>query len=345
MQIFIDESGLFVPASKAGSWSVVAAFAVPHKAAFTMESILGVAKRLLGREIDSEIKLKDFGQDEAAYFRFLENIQRIGGLLFATGYNSSINGPSAVVHHQRMQVSKVMENIDKMRHEGGRQNVLLTASQLGKLSLQLYTQLYCQITLMREVVRLSATYYAQRQPEALAAFMWRIDRCGAPPSAYERSFEQMTPLMLQTVSLSSPLVKIRSPEFDYSYLETFEMDVPSFFKDDYGIDVKGDRGLDLHKLIRGDMEFVDSKHWAGIQVVDLIVSGIGRCLRGGFQNNERAAVLLGSLMVEAESNNIPIKLVSFREGRVALDSRTARLVNLMRANSRPMMLSAESKRY
>jgi hypothetical protein len=179
MQIFIDESGLFVSSPKKGSWSVVAAFAVPDKAVPTMGRLLGVAKNLLERDDGSEIKLKDFGQDEAMYFVFLQNLERIGGLLFATAYDSSVNGPSAVLHSQKMQVSKVLEHIDKMRYEGGRQGVLMMAEQLSKLSLQLYAQLYCQIRLMREVVRLSATYYAQRQPEALGSFMWRIDRCGA----------------------------------------------------------------------------------------------------------------------------------------------------------------------
>jgi hypothetical protein len=339
MQIFVDESGLFVSSNKSGSWSVVAAFAVPDKAVPTMERLLGVAKTLLDRNLDSEIKLKDFGEDETAYFRFLANLARIGGVLFATGYDSSVNGPSAVVQHQKMQVSKVTENIDKMRYEGGRQGVLMTAEMLGKLSLQLYTQLYCQIRLMREVVRLSITYYAQRHPETLGTFTWRIDQCGAPPSAYERSFQQMTPILLQTVSLTNPLVKIRSPDFDYSHLDKFEIDVPSYFKDDYGIDTKGDRGLDLQKLIRGDLAFVDSKQVLGVQVVDLVVSGIRRCLRRGFQDNERAAALLGALMVESELNDIPIKLLSFRKEEVPVDSNTGRLVKIMRRNARPMMRS------
>jgi hypothetical protein len=154
----------------------------------------------------------------------------------------------------------------------------------------------------------------------------------------------MTPVLLQTVSITNPLVKIRSPAFDYSYLDTFEMDVPSYFKDDYGIDLNGDRRLDLQSLIRGDMEFVDSKESPGVQVVDLVVSGIRRCLRRGFQDNERAAALLGALMVEAESNEIPIKLLSFLNEHTAIDSKTAKLVKIMRANARPMMLSAESKR-
>lgn len=338
MEIYIDESGLFVASNISGSWSVVAAFAVPDQAVPVMELVLKVAKESIGCDINSEIKLKHFKSDEKAYFRFLYNIARLDGLFFAAASDSSLNAPSTVLRHQDTQVGKVREHIDKMRHEEGRLNIEKTASTLGRLSLQLYTQLYCQVELMHDVVDHSLNYFAQRHPQALGVFKWRIDRSGSPPSAYEYAFEQMAPVLLQTMSLTSPLCKINSPDFDYSHLDQFEMMMPGFLKDDYNIELPSDRGLDLQRMIHGDMEFVDSSKWVGVQVVDLVVSGLRRCLQRGFHDNEEAAALLGRLMVKHRKNEVPIKLVCFRKDLPFLDRKTEKLVNIMRATAKNMLL-------
>lgn len=338
MEIYIDESGLFVASNTSGAWSAVAAFAVPDHAVSTMELVLKVAKESIGCDSNSEIKLKHFKSDEKAYFRFLQNIAGLDGLFFSAASDSSLNAPSIVLRHQDTQVEKVREHIGKMRHEEGRLNIETTASKLGRLSLQLYTQLYCQVELIHDVVEHSLNYFAQRYPETLGVFKWRIDRSGSPPSAYEYAFLQMAPVLLQTMSLTGPLCKVNSPDFDYSHLENFEMVMPDFLKVDYNIELPSDRGLDLQRMIRGDMEFVDSSKWAGVQVVDLVVSGLRRCLQRGFHDNEAAAMLLGRLMVQHRFGEVPIKLLCFRKDLPRLDRKTEKLVNIMRASAKQMLL-------
>jgi len=336
MEIYIDESGLFAASNTSGSWSVVAAFAVPDQAVPNMELALMAAKTSIGCDINSEIKLKHFHRNEKAYFRFLHNIALLDGLIFATASDSSLNAPAAVLLHKDTQVKKVREHIAKMRYEEARQNIETISSKLGRLSLQLYTQLYCQVELIQDVVDYSINYFAQRYPKTLSVFKWRIDRSGPPPSAYEYAFEQMAPLLLQTISLTRPLCKFKSPDFDYSHLEQFEMMMPAFLKDDYNIELTTDRGLDLQQVIRGDMEFVDSSKSVGVQVVDLIVSGLRRCLQRGFNDNEKAAAMLGQLMVQHQKNEVPIKLVCFRKDRPFLDKKTEKIVNIMRATAKGM---------
>lgn len=338
MEIYIDESGIFVASNERGSWSVVAAFSVSELAVPTMEAVLKATKASVGYDVSSEIKLKNFKNNEKAYFVFLSNIAQLDGLLFATASDSSLNSPASVIRHQEDQVRKVRENVAKMLHEQGRINVEESAVKLSRLSVQLYTQLYCQIELMHDVVDHSINYFAQRYPETLGDFKWRVDRTGAPLSAYEHSFEQMTPVLLQTMSLAKPLSKIKSKDFDYTYLNKFEIEIPDFLKKECSLGLRNERCLDLQKMIRGDMEFVDSSNSAGVQVVDLLVSGLRRCLQGGFKDNDVAAALLGSLMVKHRRPLSPINLVCFRNDGPFLDEKTERSIKIMGRTAKNMIL-------
>ena len=86
------------------------------------------------------------------------------------------------------------------------------------------------------------------------------------------------------------------------------------------------------------MEFVDSKDSVGVHAADLIASVVKRCLRQGFQDNERAASLLGSLMVQAVQNTPPLRLTCF-DVNEKLPNDTSRLVREMIRNARPMLTS------
>ena len=94
----------------------------------------------------------------------------------------------------------------------------------------------------------------------------------------------------------------------------------------YGIEVGV--GLNIQKLIRGNIKFMDSKDSSGIQVVDLVVSGIRRCLRGQFSDNDKAASTLGRLMLQAKHNAPPLNLISFADDR-PVTIEVARLVRIM----------------
>lgn len=89
---------------------------------------------------------------------------------------------------------------------------------------------------------------------------------------------------------------------------------PTYLKEIYGLEVNS--GLNIQKVLRENLKFADSNHSVGIQIADLLASGIRRCLRGGFNENNKAAFLLGKLMVQAAHNKPPINLIAFRERAV-----------------------------
>jgi hypothetical protein len=222
-----------------------------------------------------------------------------------------------------------------MRHESGREALQYLAGQVARLSPQLYVQLFCQIDLMFHVVIRVITFFIQRQPNALRKFRWRIDQKSQKKENFEDAFEKLSPTILQTRSIDDPLPMVEG--FDYRCLKEYMYEAgqaPTYLKDTYGIEAKD--GLNIQKLIRGDIKFVNSQeHW-GVQAADLIASGLRRCLRRGFRDNDEAAFLLGRLMVQAEYNKPPINLISYSDSS-RLGPDVARLVRIMIKSCKPMV--------
>ena len=336
MNIYIDESGSFVSAKSRGSWNAVVAYAVPEVSRKGLEQAIRKvrATTMVGAK---EVKLNEI--DERTYFSFLVQLGKLNGVLFCTATDAGLNTSANVVAHQASQVAKILEHIDKMKFEGGRQAVETTADMVGNLSPQLYVQLFCQIELMYDVVSRATNYFAQRLPRTLAEFRWRVDQKDiAQKTEFEQVFERLCPSLLQTISLSDPFMKVIG--FDYSSMKQYEYapgQMPTYLKDTYGY-AMGDGALNIGKIVRGNMDFVDSKDSVGVQAADLIASGVRRCLRQSFQDNERAANLLGSLMLQAEQNKPPLRLTCF-DVHEKLPSDTSWLVREMIRNARPMLKS------
>lgn len=66
-----------------------------------------------------------------------------------------------------------------------------------------------------------------------------------------------------------------------------------------------------------DSKFVRSHDVPGVQVADILASAWRRVLRGEFEDNDGVAFLLGGLMVQRQSPNPPIRLISLGAERMA----------------------------
>jgi hypothetical protein len=223
-----------------------------------------------------------------------------------------------------------------MRYEGGRNGVEMMAEHIRSLSPQLYVQLICQVNLMYDVVCRSITYFAQRNPVTLREFRWRVDQKNSNKPTFEEAFERLSPPLLQSISIEEPMVIVKG--FDYSHMAQYQFPEgrpPYYLNETYGLELGA--GFDIQKLVRGNMQFVDSKKCLGVQAADLMASGMRRCLRGEFDNRELAAVHLGKLMLQAANNRPSVNLVTLGASG-SIPPETARVVNIMSRNSRRMLL-------
>lgn len=333
MNIYIDELGSFVNSPRVGSWNVVSAYTTPETETRRLDALLRNLKLRCGKDHSDEIKLKNV--DENIYFSFLAKLISAKGIVFCSATDAGYNTVENVKYHQKTQAEMMLEHIDKLIYESGRQAVEYVADQVRELSPQLYVQLLCQVDLIHNVVGRAITYFVQRQPNSLRKFKWKIDQKNSKRIDFEDAFEKICPILLQSRSLKDPIIMIK--EYDYSCMKNYiyeEGEAPAYLKEIYGLNVSS--GLNIQKIVRDDITFDDSKKVAGIQVVDLIASGIRRCLRGWFNKNDVAAALLGRLMVQNFNEKPPLNLLSFYDGEP--DETSRRAVVIMSRNARNFMV-------
>jgi len=203
------------------------------------------------------------------------------------------------------------------------------------LSPQLYVQLFCQLNLMVKVINTVIPYYIQRDPRSLSRFQWRVDQKDVTRTDFENVFEILVPRIIQSKSITDPLIMIKG--FDYSVLNKYEYtkdNVPKYLKEQYDLNIES--GYNIQAIIREDIDFVDSKNNIGVQIIDLLASGLRKCLRLEFSNNSRIASELGKLMVQARYNSSPIDLVCLSTN-TKLAEEVANLIRIMVRVCRPFL--------
>lgn len=335
MFIYIDESGSFVSAPTMGSWNVVVAVAVPEASRRAVEQTVRVLKVDTATNLSAEVKINEV--TEIQYLKFLAALSHTHILLFATATDAGANQPDRVIKHQAAQVEKILENLPVMKYEGGRQGVQQLATQVGSISPQLYIQLACQVDLLHAVVSRSINYFAQRVPATLSTFRWRIDQKNTSKTTYEKAFENIAPALLQTRSIREPSARVHG--FDYRNFAPYEIaegEMPGYLEEQYGLKIE--HAMNIQKIIRSDLKFEDSKNSIGIQVADLLSSGLRKCLRGQFEANAVVATALGKLTLQNAYDAPPIHLVSFSEIEGEADYTASDAVRMMNKVCRPMIL-------
>jgi len=280
MHIFIDESGSFVYTPDKAAWSSICALVIPEGSLAEAESALAAFKKENGIELSGELKLGALN-DEMSYFRLLLRLARTKCTLFGVVTDAHTNTPEAVKIHKESTVSGMLVNKEKMIHEGGRKAVQHAADSVLSMPDQLHIQLICQIKLMQLVVWQSVLYYGLHEPKALSAFVWRVDRKALEKKTeYEKIFEELSPAYLQAMSLADPIITVVG--FDYSHMDTYvyaQGEAPSYLKESYGVELDLTGALNIGKIFRENIEFVNSKESFGIQLADLLSAGLRRCLR------------------------------------------------------------------
>lgn len=336
MKIFIDESGSFVNSSTVDSWNCVVAYVMPERDTTKSRKILSALKSKATSSSGGEVKLNDVSEND--YFRFLSDLGGLNSILFSVATDAGRNRPEDISLHQKDQVEKIRKNVPRMKYEAGKQAIQILSDQLGSLSPQLYVQLHCQVNLIFDIVSRTILYFVQRDPKTLRRFKWRIDQKNTTKIDFEEAFEKITPPLLQSKSINEPLMMIQGA--DYSALAPYEYtegEALTYLKDEFGVDITN--GINIGKLVRENLEFEDSKRSEGIQIADLLASGLRRCLRNEFNKNQVAAQLLGRLMLRGQHEAPPLRLIGFDEYALPGNNAAASAVNSMIRHSRSMLVS------
>lgn len=337
LNIYIDESGSFVPAETRDSWSLSAAFVIPTPEIRKCKEALRKLKVKSGAAHNAEIKLKNVS--EKNYLQFLIELSKTQCTLYAVATDAGQQSAIEIEYHRNGQAGKIEEHKDKMLHPEGAEAIENLANQVRALSPQLHLQLICQIELIADVVSKSILYHVQRTPSQLNGFRWRIDEKTSGLSNFEKTFRALVPPLLQSKSLEKPDIHV--VDFDYSAMKDFfytKENAPTYLKEFYGIDTNAEGGLNLNKLVWDDFEFVDSKQEIGVQIVDLLVSGLRRTLRGGFSDSTAISKALGRLMVQTIDHGYPIHFIALSQAESGVGDSANEASQLFKSTQKEMLV-------
>lgn len=334
MYIFVDESGTFTAPTSAApdSWCVVAAYTSPETDQVRLNALVRQLRTDCG--VETEVKLNQVS--EARYIRFLRDLSRLNGLAFAVAVDVSLHSAAGVSAHRDAQADKVIEHRAKLIHAMARDSLTSISDSIRSLPLQLYTQLQCQVELFHKVLARAPLYYSQHKPEALAQLSWRVDQKNTIPTAYEGAFKAILPAFLQSKSLREPMIKL--VEGNYESFKRFEFPAgqyPTYLEEHYGIKTRGD-GMNVGQMVKEDFQLVDSTAVTGVQVADLIASGLRRLFRGKFERTHEIALGLGANMVSELRGEPIVRLISLT-ATAPVSDRSAGLLERLAKTSKPLV--------
>lgn len=325
MDSFIDEAGSFViKGAKNGSWCVVSCYSSPEFEKKKYTRILNKLKIREGYTVGDEVKLYQVSED--GYIQFLNELSGLSGVLFSVATESALNSESLVQKHKDKHLDSIRRGRSEMKYEGGRLGMDILFEQVSSLPAQLYVQFHCQATLLLGFINRGIAYYVQRYPNSLKHFRWQYDRKEiAKITNFEDSFQKFVPTLLQAYSIDKPTPALKW--CDYSPMEEYISEIPEYLVEKVP-ELNGEVGFDVQKIVRKDIKFVDSKQSAGVQIADLLASGLRKLLRLEFNDNERVATYFAKLMLQEEKNSPPISLVTFGS-ESAVENDLAKIIKLL----------------
>jgi hypothetical protein len=330
---YIDEAGTFVSkgASK-NSWCTVVCYSHPEFEKRKLSEVLRQLKLQEGFSQNSEIKLKNVS--ESGYLNFLKELSQLNGSLFCVATDSNFNSIDKIKSHKDEHVESILRGQSEMMYDGGKKAMDTLHKQFSGLPEQLYVQFHCQAVLLSSFIQRGIAFYVQRYPNSLKSFRWQYDAKELLKiTDFEDSFQKFVPTLLQAYSINNP-----SPALnwcDYSPMKQYIGTIPDYLAEKFP-ELKGQDAFDIQRIIRGDIRFVDSKSSSGVQVADLLASGLRRLLRLEFNNNTLVADNFGKLLLQEKDNKPPIALVAF-DGESKIDGDLAVIIKIMMRNCKRIL--------
>lgn len=305
MHIFIDESGTFAPASEPGAWCVVAAYVVGSRDRVAAEDALNALKARAGRRPTDEIKRHDVSEEE--YFRFLEDLSTKGGFLVSVATDAEVNKEAA--ESQIGQVRVIREAIDGLKVPKDKLEAGALAAAMEVLSPQLYVEIICRMYLAWLAVNVGVAHYVQTEPQTLWRIDWRFDAKGGAGAAFEQAHGPLMAGLASEMSRANPMPFVAGA--DYSNFGRFIRGGAAALRLTSPRQTRADVMVDAQRVYRERQAFVDSARSRGVQIADLLVSGIAALLRGKFSDQERAARCLGRLTMRLYATDHATYLIGF----------------------------------
>lgn len=331
MHIFIDESGSFIHSPDEKAWSVVGALAIPEDSLTEAFLILKEFKDNTESSSDKEAKDRSFYQEERIR-KLASSLGRINCSLYCIAL---YGGPDSETHVEilKKQKTEALRTGNQNKSIEARKLAEKTVGIIEKLSPQLYFQAIAHISLIKQFISKGITYYALHDPSALSKFTWRVDRKDKQRKIpFEEIIEAMMIGSIQEQSREEPSPRVIGRNYSHvdKYLAPASEDSP--FPKDSPFANSG--GWDLERIVHEDYKLEDSEDSDGIQLADILVSSVRRCLRHSFDDPESVAESLGGLMIESHLKEPCLRIFDYGKSPSSI-GRANEILNCFNLTAQP----------
>lgn len=352
MHIFIDESGIFSTESKSlSAWSTVGGVVIPDVSLDAVGLSLGKLKNSHNLDINEEFKINRPDCTSEPYQEFLKSLDKVGCTLHALSTRSSPATPDNLDFHKSLTIAAIRNYALKCQDITSHGETVVALVQ--SLKAQEYNQCILQAQSIYNMLPKIISYYAKVLPGEIGRFKWVIDRKNISENAYERCFKELYVglIMVRSMKQYSSLLSDR----DYSaFYNKFSPDVSMSdlvrnTKEELGIDRgyidKSFIPVNFGAILQDEFSLEDSKRSTGIQVADLLVSSVNRCLKRNYTENEKMAKALGRLMINAPRiEERSLMVLGYGPTRPIANS-PGKLINLMDASSKQLYSEVFRKNF
>jgi len=329
MHIFIDESGNFViPEEKKPKVSCVASLTIPDKQMDAVARNFISLRKFWGYE--EEVKGSNLSEkqisDTISLLRSYDVLVDI--VCLDIGVHSSEN----VDKYKSIQADKIVENLTKEHNEKFVKQLHAYRERLLKLPNQLFIQAMISILLIQRILDDSPLYYCQRIPDELGNFVWFVD--AKDKNSGKTPFEELWSTLLMPILESNYHMGVLEGG-DYSYFHKYEVESKDMTDHQRSLmSEKSIGGVNIKKLINGQLFFEDSSTNIGLQMVDIMSSAFNRAMNGNL--GIKGWRHLGMLMVRQPSM---ILLDTDKSNNPEMNKRHALVLIAMKEKRKAMLVS------
>jgi len=302
MEIYFDESGNFRP-SESGL-SAVMGVVVPENEAATLQSDFSTMVGKLPKDtfVDGEPKGYRMSAKQCRLLAELLNSHPGVKLVPVTVNTASIDKSFFDEFPPKLKELLAGES-EKCLYETLQSEVSELARRCGNLSPdQLVRLLAYTVGLLRAINAVSTFYHCPKYHPYYDPMRMVFDKTGTPNSREELVFKQIVFMWLSRMTGREPITKI---------IEIHTENHP--WRLLYEVSLGDRKGLDLTKILRGNLHFADSKQTWQLQLADMLASAWLNSLRD-YRNTLGYAPVFRSLNRNTSlSNDQPVGMIGVAE--------------------------------
>jgi len=285
VDIFIDESGAFVPSPPARPrFCAVTAVMLRSRLVAQFEERLRTMRA--DWEIDGD-EVKGSALNEQQMAEVLRTFDAYDMTAFAAVVDTGMHPPERLKAYRLESEQGMLRALTPEHNENARTFVNDLVARLTALPDQLALQAYTTMVPIERLIREMPTYYATRSPSEVAMFRWTLDaKSDKGETGVEAFWKRLVCPYLQTTFITNPSMAVEG--LDYSAYEASfcsrYTELPDYLRVHLpaGRDARG-RVTDLGKLMLESLRFEQSNASAGLQAADIVGSALTRALNGTLQ--------------------------------------------------------------